>query len=106
MEGRVSAGAATNSIRSQTLMRISLPLAALLLLGGSVQAQLIYLKDGFTINGKVRKEQIVVGDPLSGDAYTYTKAYHVDDGPRRFYFSPAQMQRIDEAFNRAEDTVK
>ena len=80
-------------------MRFSLPLAAVLLtlLPAPGRAQLIFLKDGFVINGKVRKETVTVADTLSGESYNYTSCYHVDDGPRRFYFSQAQMQRIDEA---------
>src|SRR5262249_7579604 len=77
----------------------------LLLLPPLSQAQLIFLKDGTAINGKVRKESTSVYDPLAGESYTYTSAYHVDDGPRRYYFAPTQMHRIDDAVVRAEDTV-
>lgn len=88
-------------------MRLSLPLAALVLFVAAPpsNAQLIFLKDGFILNGKVRKEQTTVVDNIAGEAYQYTKGYHVDDGPRRYYFAPTQMQRIDEAFVRPEDTA-
>src|SRR5262245_27303064 len=106
MEGGKSSSA--ESLSGAPRMRSSLPLAALVLLVGApaAPADLIILKDGFVLQGKSRQEKASILDPLTRQPITLHKFYVIDDGARRFYFSPHQMADVDKTFLRADDTVK
>ena len=78
----------------------------LLALAAAARADLIFLKDGFVIQGKVHRESTSMLDPHSKETITIPKGFfYVDDGARRFYFSPRQVQDVDKDFQVAEDNV-
>lgn len=67
------------------------------------RADLIFLKDGFVLIGKVKEERSRIVDRYSKTSYTVPKGFFfVDDGPRRFFFSPLQVQAKDRTFIRGE----
>ena len=68
------------------------------------RADLIFLKDGFVLVGKVKEERTHIVDRFSKTGYTVPKGFFfVDDGPRRFFFSPLQKKAQERSFLRAED---
>ena len=70
------------------------------------RADLIFLKDGFTIHGKVKKENTRAVDPFTRETYNVPKGFFfVDGGARRYFFSPAQVQATDHTFLAVQDTV-
>lgn len=63
---------------------------------GPVSADLIYLKDGTLLNGVLRREGKEEIDPATKDVFFVPKGFYmVDDGPRRIYFSPAQVRLVE-----------
>ena len=77
---------------------------ALVVTARPARADLIFLKDGFVLVGKVKEERSRVFDAISKTSYTVPKGFFfVDDGPRRFFFSPLQVQAKDRAFSRPEE---
>jgi len=59
------------------------------------RADLIYFKDGFAIEGRVKREMSLEFDKVGQEAYHMPKGfYFVDDGPRRIFFSPAQVRYV------------
>ena len=63
------------------------------------RADLIFLKDGFVLVGQVKEERTRIFDAISKASYTVPKGFFfVDDGPRRFFFSPLQVQAKDRTF--------
>jgi hypothetical protein len=74
---------------------------ALVVTAPSARADLIFLKDGFVLVGRVREERAQIVDRTSKSSYTVPKGFFfVDDGPRRFFFSPLQVQAKDRTFLR------
>src|SRR5262245_3699279 len=75
-------------------------LAALLglaLVTAAARADLIYLKDGFVLQGVVKRESTQEYDPVGRIMIDIPKGFFfVDDGPRRVYFSQ-HLVRIVEA---------
>jgi tetratricopeptide (TPR) repeat protein len=60
------------------------------------QAELIFLKDGYILQGKVRREAVVEFDPVSKEMISIPRGFFmVDDGPRRVYFSPRQVSIVE-----------
>ena len=83
------------------------PLLIILLLafaGGAVQAQarkeaVIVFKDGFYLSGKVVEKKDYIIDPATGRSFTIPLAgglINLDDGVRRMYFIPGQLQAVEE----------
>lgn len=82
-----------------------LPLVSLALLSAAIvalaavesaRADLIFLKDGFVLQGKVDREGKSFADPISGQAVWMPQGFYwVTDGARRIAFSPAQVQAVD-----------
>jgi pimeloyl-ACP methyl ester carboxylesterase len=77
-------------------------LLGLVLPAANVQAKepewaIVYLKDGFAIQGFVKRETADVEvDSYSGTAITIPKGFYLmDDGPRRISFAPTQVGRVD-----------
>src|SRR5437879_1130090 len=72
---------------------------ALLLLGGLVGpacADFIYLKDGYVLQGRVRREGINEWDPSSRNFNWMPRGFFfLDDGPRRIFFSPSQVRIVE-----------
>ena len=76
--------------------------AALLLAGTYVHADLIYLKDGYVLEGKVKRDHQLELDPATKEPVAYPRGlFQVDDGCRRVHFLPSQA-RIAER----EETLK
>jgi predicted esterase len=56
------------------------------------RADLLFLKDGFILQGKVRRQSVTYIDP-TGDSFPMPKGFMmVDDGVRRVFFSPLQVR--------------
>src|SRR4051794_397674 len=74
-------------------------LLGLLLLGlatTTAEADLIFFKDGYVLQGMVRREGTSEYDPGSRDMTWMPKGfYFVDDGPRRVYFTPTQVAIVE-----------
>jgi len=80
---------------------------ALLFVGGVAQADMIYLKDGFVLVGKVKRENTQEVDQENNIVITIPRGFFfVDDGARRHYFNPAQVQTVDEMHIAQEDTLR
>ena len=60
---------------------------------GTAQADLVFMKDGFVLQGKVRRDHQIELDPATKEAIAYPKGFfQVDDGARRQYFLPSQAR--------------
>src|SRR4051794_24858567 len=58
---------------------------------GLARADLLFLKDGFSLQGKIRREGVTVVDPVNREVVTIPRGFFLlDDGPRRIVFSPSQ----------------
>jgi pimeloyl-ACP methyl ester carboxylesterase len=65
------------------------------------RADLVYLPDGFTLQGRVRRESTSITDP-SGQIIVLAKLngfYLVDDGARRVVFPGSQVQDVDDRYS-------
>ncbi len=77
-----------------------------LLLPAPACADVVILKDGFIIQGKVRRENQEVVDAVSNESFVVPRGFfYVDDGARRHFFPPAQIQQIDSMYIPVDDTV-
>lgn len=79
----------------QSHQRLAAALAAVVALmpASAARADVVIFKDGFTLQGKVKQPGQVEVDPGSGQPYWMPRGFFiVDDGVRRIYFSPAQVQ--------------
>jgi predicted esterase len=87
----------TRQTRSIGSNRIFLAVLALLLLCATCSdADIVILKDGFTLQGKVKRESNTIDEP-GGRGITAPKVngfYTVDDGVRRIVFSQRQLQDV------------
>src|SRR4051812_12205791 len=91
------------SARLEALMRKStgLGLLSLLFFTTPLPAQpkegLILFKDGFSVQGKIVELRDLIVDPASGESFGIAAgglALYVDDGVRRVFFSPSQLDRV------------
>src|SRR5688500_5574293 len=76
----------------RTLLAAGLALAVL---AGSAPADVVILKDGFVIQGKVGKEMETIRDPATGQGFAVAKGNgfdFLDDGPRVVIFSSHHKQ--------------
>ncbi|QVL34417.1 hypothetical protein KIH39_11070 [Telmatocola sphagniphila] len=73
----------------------------------SSRADVVILKDGYTLHGKVFKDSVVEVDPTTGESFIIKAGFHkVDDGGRITVFSPNYRQLGDSSdFNRFADFV-
>src|SRR5262245_57467825 len=86
--------------------RWSLATACILVACSFSHADLIFLKDGHVLQGKVRRETTIEFDPVSRDSALIPKGFFtVDDGPRRVYFSPSQVRIVEKLPAPAEERV-
>ncbi|HZY85848.1 MAG TPA: hypothetical protein VFE78_13520, partial [Gemmataceae bacterium] len=77
------------------------------LAAGPARADLIFLKDGFVLQGQVRRESVTQFDPSSKEPIVIPKGFFlVDDGPRKIYFSPNQVRIVEKMAPPAEERVK
>ncbi|MFO0927760.1 MAG: hypothetical protein U0736_12100 [Gemmataceae bacterium] len=80
--------------------------AVVLALAGVARADLIFFKDGFVLQGQVRREYTSEFDPVSKDMTLIPKGFlMLDDGPRRMYFSPSQVRIAERYAAPAQDRV-
>ena len=64
------------------------------------RADLIFLKDGFVLQGNVRREGTSEFDSGSREFIWMPKGFFlIDDGPRRVYFSPTQVAIVEKALS-------
>ncbi|MFO0878658.1 MAG: hypothetical protein U0840_15055 [Gemmataceae bacterium] len=69
-------------------------------------ADLIFLKDGYVVQGTVRREVTAELDPVSREMTLIPKGFFmIDDGPRRIYFAPSQVRIVEKLANPAEERV-
>jgi hypothetical protein len=70
------------------------------------RADLIFLKDGFVIEGKTKQETKVEIDPINREGFLLpTGAVYIDDGPRRFYFSQTMVRIVEEKESPGDDQL-
>jgi pimeloyl-ACP methyl ester carboxylesterase len=90
--------------RSPALAAAAAVLAALA--AGPARADLIFLKDGFVLQGQVRRESVTQFDPYSKEPVIIPKGFFlVDDGPRKIYFSPSQVRIVEKMAPPQEERV-
>jgi predicted esterase len=74
------------------LAGVVLPLAAS---SRPVRADLIFFKDGFALEGRVKREMTLEFDKVGGEMYHMPRGFFfLDDGPRRIFFSPSQVRLV------------
>jgi hypothetical protein len=72
------------------------------------RADVIYLKDGLVLEGRVFKERDTISDPLSGDVIPIARAngfYVLDEGARYFIFNPRMVQDVENKDRRSDDEI-
>jgi pimeloyl-ACP methyl ester carboxylesterase len=82
--------------------------AALLaaLAAGPARADLIFLKDGFVLQGQVRRESVTQFDPHSKEPVVIPKGFFLlDDGPRKIYFAPSQVRIVEKMAPPADERL-
>src|SRR4051812_3334766 len=112
MEGKGKSGAAGQAAGAAICpssgafrMRTSLTILALLS-ASAVRADLIFLKDGTVLYGKTIQEATQFTDPFTKEVHAVKRGFFfIDDGARRFYFSPSQVQNVQADFLPNQDTV-
>jgi predicted esterase len=92
-------------------LRFGFPLAlSFLLVPAGARADLVILKDGFVLYGKIRHEKSYFADPISKQVFFTDKLdgfYMVDDNARRVIFSAGQVaDATHQDFTRAEDAIR
>src|SRR4051794_23063807 len=75
-------------------------------LAGSARADLIFLKDGYVLQGKIRREGIQEWDSGGRDFNWVPRGFfYVDGGPRRVFFSPTRVSVVEKLSAPAEERV-
>ena len=80
-------------------MNLALRTLSLVLIGlilcCSVFADIVILKDGFILQGTVKRESVTEFDPVSKEPVIIPKGFYmVDDGARRIYFNPNLVRTL------------
>jgi pimeloyl-ACP methyl ester carboxylesterase len=76
------------------------------LLAGAARADLIFLKDGYVLQGKVKREVTAELDPVTKEMTLIPKGFFMlDDGPRRIIFSPSQIRIVEKLEAPSEERV-
>lgn len=84
---------------------ITLAVTFFLVLSGS-RADLVFMKDGFVLQGKVRRDHQIELDPSTKEAIAYPKGFfQVDDGTRRQYFLPSQARIAEKDLPETEEKI-
>ncbi len=90
--------------RSHALSAAAALLAALA--AGPARADLIFLKDGFVLQGQVRRESVTYFDPHSKEPVIIPKGFFLlDDGPRKIYFATSQVRVVEKMAAPPEEVV-
>src|SRR5438552_1768009 len=85
--------------------RFVVVLLSALVLCASAPADLIFLKDGFVLQGKVKREGTVTVD--NGQPVWMPQGFFLIDADcRRLYFSPGQVQDVDAKNANTEIEIK
>jgi hypothetical protein len=88
------------------LARCLAVLATLVVLATVARADLLFLKDGFILQGKVRRESVTEFDPVGKDLFVIPKGFFLlDDGPRRIYYSPSQVRIVEKMAQPVEEQI-
>ncbi len=86
---------------------VGLALAALVL--GTLppaHADLLFLKDGFVLSGKLKRPTDLEVDPNTHEVFTVPAGHFmVIDGPRRIFFSPTQVRIVEERVEAPEALI-
>ncbi len=86
--------------------RIGLVVALFAILAGFARADLIFLKDGHVLQGKVKREVTAELDPVSKEMTLIPKGFFMlDDGPRKIIFSPSQIRVVEKLAPPSEERV-
>src|SRR5262245_5792127 len=103
---RSGAGVHSSGVPMRVLPRLYLLLAALALPEPTARADLVFLKDGHVLQGKVRREFTAEFAAVSKYLVLMPTGYFMlDDGPRRIYFSPSQVRIVEKMSSPPEDRV-
>jgi pimeloyl-ACP methyl ester carboxylesterase len=89
--------------------RIVIVLVGLLLAGPAGRADVVYMKDGFRLDGKVRREATLIIDPLNGQAIPVFKGSHffiIDDKVRWVIFNHRSVENVEPDVNIRSDLVE
>src|SRR5262245_6058281 len=93
-------------IPSPSLPRWAAALALGLLAAGAARADLIFMEDGFVLQGTLRRESTSMFDKVAGDFVVLPKGFTLlDEGPRRIYFSPTRVRIVEQMPAPAEERV-
>jgi predicted esterase len=70
------------------------------------RSDLLFFKDGFPVEGQVKREMTLEFDKVARDAYYMPKGFFfLDDGPRRIFFSPSQVLYVSDKDPPAEERI-
>lgn len=59
------------------------------------RADMLFFKDGFAVQGRVKRQMTIEFDQIGGEAYHMPKGFFfVDDGARRIFFPPSQVSLV------------
>jgi hypothetical protein len=79
---------------------------ALALFPAPARAHLVIFKDGFVLEGQVKRESKTYFDEFSKEAVLIPKGFFmIDDGARRIFFSPSQARVVERKSAPAEEVV-
>ena len=82
-------------------------LAVAVLSAASVRADIVFFKDGFAAQGKVRREGVTEVDSVTKESYFLHKGlWMIDDGPRRVYFPPRQVSVTEKLSQPKDEDIK
>ena len=76
------------------------------LAAAKARADLIFLQDGYVLQGKVRREFTAELDSVTKEMQIFPKGFFLlDDGPRRIYFSQKQVRIVEKLDAPADERV-
>jgi pimeloyl-ACP methyl ester carboxylesterase len=97
-----------NHVGGGRLLKLGL-LGLILSFAGPVRparADLLFFKDGFAIEGRVKREMTLEWDPVGREAFHVPKGFFfLDDGPRRIFFSPTRIRYVFEKDPPSEERI-
>src|SRR5204863_409236 len=74
------------------LAALTLVVTILLAAAASSQADLIFFKDGYAVQGQVKRDSTVEVDPVSKQGFYIPRGpFWIEDGPRKYVFSRHQV---------------
>jgi pimeloyl-ACP methyl ester carboxylesterase len=107
---QVKAGIQATNVALRWALPLFLSTGAFFLAAEVVRADLVILKDGFVLYGKVRQDKVFFADPISKQVFYTAKLdgfYMVDDDARRVIFSAGQVADVTKQdFNQAADIIR